>query len=198
MGAAAQLLDAFTKTGLCLCLCEVVAVLSHMTCLRNRGQDCGHRKLQAGKPAEARAGGRVARRDALLAGQAYCSVGRGLGSRRRAGRSARRAAVSDETTALGGARGGCKGGGQRVGYCLAPADGMLRRPRAGPLGNGMFAAKQGSCTRSHTLTGCALAAGRAPGHGLERRVGLGELRCSVGSERTRMRGRRRRGRSTLR
>jgi hypothetical protein len=62
---------------------------------------------------------------------------------------------------------------------------------------GMFAAKQGSCTHSHTLTGCALAAGWAPGHGLERRVGLGELRCSVGSERTRMRGKRRRGRVVL-
>jgi hypothetical protein len=46
--AAAQLLDAFTKTGLCLCLCEVVAGLSHMTCLRNRGQGCRHRRLQAG------------------------------------------------------------------------------------------------------------------------------------------------------
>jgi hypothetical protein len=62
---------------------------------------------------------------------------------------------------------------------------------------GMFAAKQGSCTHSHTLTGCALAAGWAPGHGLERRVGLGELRCSVGSERARMRGKRRRGRVVL-
>jgi hypothetical protein len=48
VGAAAQLLDAFTKTGLCLCLCEVVAGLSHMTCLGNRGQDCGHRTLRLG------------------------------------------------------------------------------------------------------------------------------------------------------
>lgn len=40
--------DAFTKTGLCLCLCEVVARLPHMTCLGCRGQGCWHRELQAG------------------------------------------------------------------------------------------------------------------------------------------------------
>jgi len=30
--------DAFTKTGLCLCLCEVVAHFLCMTCLMNRDQ----------------------------------------------------------------------------------------------------------------------------------------------------------------
>ena len=51
MGAV-HVLDAFTKTGLCLCLCEVVARLLHMACLMRRGQGCRHRKLQAGNQRE--------------------------------------------------------------------------------------------------------------------------------------------------
>lgn len=42
---AVYVLDAFTKTGLCLCLCEVVARLLHMACLMRRGQGCWHREL---------------------------------------------------------------------------------------------------------------------------------------------------------
>jgi len=41
--------DVFTKTGLCLCLCEVVVDVLHMTFLTEDGQDWGHRALQTGQ-----------------------------------------------------------------------------------------------------------------------------------------------------